>query len=156
MKKLIALAVLLCLCLCGCAPEPAAPTYSFEDLTIQIPEDYNNLSDEEFAQGLSFVFGLDPIAINGMREPKSTFEAYGLTLDLEKYGRFLQMTNDVSAEITKKDGVLYFTYASGEFTYVVSLWETQEAYWTVQAYCPTADYSTAEADIWDILKSVKV
>lgn len=156
MKKLLPLLLVLCLLMAGCSPEPAAPSYSFGDLTIQIPEDYINLSDEEFASGLAFVFGLDPIAVNGMREEKATFEAYGLSLDLEKYGRFLQMTNEVTAEIQKKDGVLHFTYESGEFTYVVSLWKTEEAFWTVQAYCPTADYSNAKSDIWNILKSVTV
>ena len=156
MKKLIALTVLLCLCLCGCAAKAVAPTHSFGDLSIQIPETYINLSDEEFAQGLAFVFGLDPIALNGMREEKATFEAYGLELDLERYGDFLMMSNQVDADLSKKDGVLYFTYTSEEFTYVVSLWETEEAFWTVQAYCPTADYSNAKSDIWNILKSVTV
>ena len=156
MKKLILLLLVLSLFLTGCGAKETTAPHAYEDLTIHIPTDYIDLSDEEFAQGLAFVFGLDPIALNGMREEKATFEAYGLELDLERYGDFLMMSNQVDADLSKKDGVLYFTYTSEEFTYVVSLWETEEAFWTVQAYCPTADYSKVKSDIWNILKSVTV
>ena len=156
MKKLVSLLLVLCLCLAGCHAESAAPSYTFEDLSIQIPEDYINLSDEEFAEGLMFVFGQDPIAVNGLREEKATFEAYGLELDLETYGNLICKSNNVAGELEQKDGIWTFSYESSEFTYVVTLWETEEAFWTVQAYCPTADYSKVQKDMWDILSSVTV
>ena len=56
----------------------------------------------------------------------------------------------------EKEGIRTFSYESGEFTYVVTLWETEEAFWTVQAYCPTADYGDVKGDIWEILSSVTV
>jgi len=93
MKKLILLLLLLSLCLVGCGHESAAPSYAFDDLSIQIPEDYINLSDEEFAEGLSFIFGHDPIAVNGLREAKAVFAAYGLELDLQTYGNLLAKSN---------------------------------------------------------------
>ena len=89
MKKLILLLLLLSLCLSGWGHESAAPSYAFDDLSIQIPEDYINLSDEEFAEGLSFIFGHDPIAGNGLRDEKAVFAAYGLELDLQTYGNLL-------------------------------------------------------------------
>ena len=156
MKKLILLLLLLSLCLSGCGHESAAPSYAVDDLSIQIPEDYINLSDEEFAEGLSFIFGHDPIAVNGLREEKAVFAAYGLELDLQTYGNLLAKSNNVSSELTQKDGIWTFTYESGDYTYVVTLWETEEAFWTVQAYCPTADYSKVKGAMWDILSSVTV
>ena len=57
MKKFLALILVLSLFLSGCAHEAADPSYAFDDLSIQIPEDYINLSDEEFAADLAFVFG---------------------------------------------------------------------------------------------------
>ena len=66
------------------------------------------------------------------------------------------MSNQVNAQLQEKDDVRFFSYKAGEYTYVVSLWETEEAFWTVQAYCPTADYSKVKNDIWDILSSVTV
>ena len=156
MKKLILLLLLLSLCLSGCGHESAAPSYAFDDLSIQIPEDYINLSDEEFAEGLSFIFGHDPIAVNGLREEKAVFAAYGLELDLQTYGNLLAKSNNVSSELTQKDGIWTFTYESGDYTYVVTLWQTPEAFWTVQAYCPSESYSKAKDEMWRILSSVKV
>ena len=156
MRKLFSLVLVLSLLLAGCGHESAAPSYAFQDLSIQIPEDYINLSDEEVAQGLDFLFGKDPLAVNGLREEKATFEAYGLEMDLQKYGNLLMYANNVRSDLEEKDGVLYFTYTSADLTYVVSLWETDAAYWTVQVYCPTADYNKVKGDIWEILSSVTV
>ena len=156
MKKLIAIFLLLSLLLTGCGQKAAVQSHTFDDLTIRIPEDYINLSGEEYAGQLDFIFGLDPIAVNGIREEKATFEAYGLEMDLPSYGKFLMMSNNVSGELEEKDGIHTFTYASGDYTYVVTLHETAEAFWTVQAYCPTEDYSKAKSDMWSILSSVTV
>ena len=156
MKKLFALILVLSLCLTGCGTKPAAPSYAFEDLSIQVPEDYINLSDEDFAADLAFVFGKDPIAVNGLREEKATFEAYGLSLDLESYGRFVILANNVSATLEQTDGIYTFSYTSGDFTYVVTVWETETAFWTVQAYCPNENYGSVKDDMWEILSSVTV
>lgn len=156
MKKLLSLLLALTLCLAGCGPEPAAPSYAFDDLSIRIPQDYINLSDGEFAEDLDFVFGLEPITVSGLREPKATFAAYGLEPNLEQYGQALIKANQVNADLAEKDGICCFTYEAGAYTYLVSLWETKDAFWTVQAYCPTADYSKAYGDMWEILCSVTV
>ena len=156
MKKALLLLLILCMCMSGCGADIATAPHSFQDLTIQIPVDYIDLSDEEFAQDLSFVFGKDPIALNGHREEKALFAAYGLELDLQRYGDLLMKSNNVTSQLSEKDGILHFSYTSGDFTYVVTLWETDEAFWTVQAYCPTQDYSKVQKDIWNILSSVTV
>ena len=156
MRKLIPLLLVLSLFLSGCAHEAANPSYAFDDLSIQFPEAYINLSEEEFAADFDFVFGLDPIAVSGLREEKSAFEAYGLDLDLENYGSFIILANNVSATLEQKDGIYTFSYTSGDFTYLVTIWETKDAFWTVQAYCPTEDYSKAKSDMWSILSSVTV
>ena len=156
MRKLFALILVLSLCLTGCSTKSAAPSYAFDDLSIQIPEDYINLTDEDFAADLAFVFGKDPIAVNGLREEKATFEAYGLDLDLQSYGSFVILANNVSAALEQKDGIYTFSYASGDFTYVVTVWETETAFWTVQAYCPNEDYGSVKGEMWEILSSVTV
>ena len=156
MKKLILLLLAISLCLAACGAEEATTPHVYEDLTIQIPSDYIELSDEEFAEGLTFIFGKDPIAVNGLREEKATFQAYGLNLDLQTYGNLLIKSNNVSVQLEEKDGILTFTYASGDYTYMVTLWETEEAFWTVQAYCPTADFNKVKGNMWQILSSVTV
>ena len=158
MKRILSLILVLALSigiLSGCGvKETTAHTY--EDLTISIPTDFIDLTGDDFAEGLAFVFGLDPIAVNGLREEKATFEAYGLDLDLQGYGSFILKANKVSSKLQQNDGYLSFSYTAGDYTYIVTLWETEDAFWTVQAYCPTADYAKAEKDMWKILKSVTV
>ena len=156
MRNCILLLLILCLTFTGCAAEPADPVHTFDDLSIQIPTGYINLSSEEFAADLNFVFGLDPIAVNGLREEKATFQAYGLNLDLESYCNFVILANNVSATLEQKDGIYTFSYESGEFTYIATIWETEDAFWTVQAYCPTKNYAKAKKDMWNILRSVTV
>ena len=156
MKKLILLLLVVSLCLSACGSKETTAAHTYEDLTIQIPTDFIDLSGEDFAEGLDFVFGLDPIAINGMREEKATFQAYGMELDLQRYAQLVIASNNVSSQLEQRDGITTFTYASGDFTYVVTLHETEDAFWTVQAYCATADYSKAESKIWEILSSVTV
>ena len=156
MKKALLLLLILCLCLTGCGAKETTAPHSFEDLTIRIPTDYTDLSGEEFAQDLTFVFAKDPIALNGHREEKALFAAYGLQLDLEAYGDLLMKSNNVNSTLEQKDGIWNFSYTSGDFTYVVTLWETESAFWTVQAYCPAEEYSKIQKDIWNILSSVTV
>lgn len=156
MKKALLLLLILCLCLSGCGADVATAPHSFEDLTIEIPVDFIDLSKEDFAQDLSFVFGKDPIALNGHREEKALFAAYGLELDLQRYGDLLMKSNNVNSNLEQKDGIWNFSYTSGDFIYVVTLWETESAFWTVQAYCPAEEYSKVQKDIWNILSSVTV
>ena len=156
MKKFILLLVVLSLCLSGCGAKETSAPHAFQDLTLRIPTDYIDLSGEAFAEGLDFVFALDPVTINGLREAKETFTAYGLELDLQTYGELLMESNHVRSQLDQKNGIWHFSYTSGDFTYVVTLWETEEAFWTVQAYCPTADYDSVSDDIWEILSSVTV
>ena len=156
MKKLVVLLLVFALCLTACGESVPMVAHTHEDLTISIPENYIDLSEDEFAQSLGFVYGLDPIAVNGLREPKETFTAYGLELDAQRYGEFVIMANKVSAKVKETDGILNFSYESGGYTYVVTVWETEEAFWTVQAYCPTENYNKVKNDMWEILSSVTV
>lgn len=156
MKKLFALLLVFSLFLTGCGVKEASVSHSIEDLTIRIPAGYIELTGEDFAAGLTFVFGKDPIAVNGMREEKATFEAYGLSLDLQRYGELIMLSNNVSSTLEQQDGIWTFTYDAGGFTYMVTLQETADAFWTVQAYCPKEEYGSAKGEMWEILSSVTV
>ena len=129
MKKLLCvfLAICLCLSLCACGQEETATvSHTYEDLTISLPENFIDLSDEAYAAGLTFLQGLDPIAVNGVREEKSVFANYGLELDLERYAKLVPMANNLSVQPTEKEGILTFSYEATtdgvSYTYVVTLW----------------------------------
>ena len=163
MKKLfcIILAACLCLGLCACGKDDTATVpHTYDDLTICLPADFIDLTGEDYAAGLAFLQGLDPIAVNGLREEKALFASYGLDLDLERYAKLVILSNNLTMQPEEKDGILTFSYEATtdgvSYTYVVTLWETANAFWTVQAYCPTADYNKVKDDMWKILSSVTV
>lgn len=156
MKKWIALFLVVSLCLTACGDKLTLDPRTHGDLTIGIPEDFIDLSQEDFAAGLDFIYGLDPMAVNGLREEKAVLAAYGLDLDLQRYGELVIKGNNVESALSQRDGILTFTYEANGYTYLVTLWETEAAFWTVQAYCPTADYARVQDQMWQILSSVTV
>ena len=154
MKKVFLLLLIVSLCVSGCSAKENTAPHNHEDLTIRIPTDYIDLSGEEYAQDLTFIYGLAPVTVSGLRDDKSMFTAFDL--DLNGYGRLVLELNNLGSELTEKDGIPTFTYEANRYTYLVTFWETESAYWTVQAYCPTADYDSVSDDIWEILSSVTV
>ena len=152
MKKPFALLLALVLCIgliSGCGAKKLS--HSHDGLILRLPEDYLDLSDETYAQEWDFMYGLAPITLSGLQDEKSLFDT-----DLQGYGQLILKSNDLSSTLTEKDGIPTFTYESGSYTYVVTLWETKDAYWTVQAYCPTADFQEVKDSMWDILADIKV
>ena len=156
MKKRIALFLVIALCLVGCGDAPSLVSHTHEDLTISIPEDFLDLSDADFAADMDFAYGLDPIGIIGLREEKAVFAAYGLELDLQQYGALVIKGNNVDCTLTEKDGIPTFTYEANGYTYVVTIWQTEEAFWTVQAYCPAERFADSQSQMWEILQSIAV
>ena len=163
MKKFFCafLAICLCLGLCACGQkEVATVPHTYEDLTIHLPENFIDLSEEAYASGLAFLQGLDPIAVNGIREEKAIFASYGMEMDLARYAKLVTMANNLGVQPVEKEGITTFSYEATtdgvSYTYVVTMWETDAAFWTVQAYCPTANYGSVQNQMWEILASVKV
>ena len=155
MKKILCL-ILAVLLLTGCGVRETTAPHTHEDLTIHIPVDFLDLSEESFAESLTFVYALDPIAVNGIRESKETFRAYGLELTLEQYSNLVMKANNVAGDLAQKDGIWTFAYTSGDYAYIVTSQETADAFWTVQAYCPANQLKKCEKDMWKILSSVTV
>ena len=154
MKKVLLLLLIVSLCLSGCSAKETTAPHTHEDLTIRIPTDYIDLSGEEYAQDLTFIYGLAPVTVSGLRDDKSMFTEFNL--DLNGYGQLILEINNLSSQLTEQDGIPTFTYEANRYTYLVTLWETEDAYWTVQAFCPTADYEAAKDQMWEILASIKI
>ena len=66
MKKVLLLLLIVSLCLSGCSVKETTAPHTHEDLTIRIPTDYIDLSGEEYAQDLTFIYGLAPVTVSGL------------------------------------------------------------------------------------------
>ena len=159
MRKHFVLLLVLVLCiglLSGCSAKETTAPHTHEDLTIRLPLDYLDLSEKPYATEYNFLYGLDPITVCGLRDEKVLFEDHDLHLTLETYGQLVLQTNGLDSNLTQTEGFWCFTYEAVGYTFVATLRETEEAFWTVQAYCPTEKYDKASDQMWEILKSVTV
>ena len=157
MKRYFVLLLALVLCITlvsGCSAKETTAPHVHQDLTIRLPLAFLDLSDRDYAAQYDFLYGLDSVIVSGLRDEKSLFD--GSDLDLQTYGKLVLAVNELDCALTETDGICYFAYEAGDYTYVVTLWETGEAFWTVQAYCPTQEYSQVSGQMWEILRSVSV
>jgi len=157
MRKCFALLLALMLCiglLTGCSANETTAQYTHHGLTITLPSEYLDLSEKPYAADYDFMYGLVPVIVSGLQEEKKLF--LDNEMDLEGYGEFMMAANAIAGEWIRKDGVPTFTYEADGYVYTVTLWETEESFWLVQAYCPEKDYSAVSTQIWEILSSIKV
>ena len=159
MRKHFVLLLALVLCitlLSGCGAKETTAPHTYEDLTIRLPIEFLDLSQASYAAEYDFMWGLDPVIVSGLRDEKARFETAGLDLSLEDYGTLILQSNGVSSSLYHTEELLHATYEKSEYIYVVTFWETKNAFWTVQAYCPQEDYQQVIPQIQEILSSVSV
>ena len=157
MRKHFVLLLALVLCiglLSGCSAKETSAPHSHEDLTIRLPLEFLDLSDAAYAAQYNFMYGMEPITVSGLRDAKTMFS--GFDLNLQQYALLVLELNGLDCSLSQTDGIWNFTYEADGYTYMVALYETREAFWTVQAYCPTDSFSQVSSQMWEILKSVTV
>ncbi len=160
MKRLFAMALLLALCVgltAGCAD-----TYQHircSGLEMKLPAYFENKSSQSYASGYDFLYAYGGTGFLGIREKRADFPAGYENMDLEAYGKFVIFGNQLSCELTQKDGFYTFTYESsapeGDLTYIAIVLADEDAFWTVQAYCLSSFYEENADFMWKTLKSAK-
>lgn len=153
MKRLIVLLMaLMCLCsLSACGAKEA--TLTFADLSVSVPASFVALHEEPAFADYDFIFSDGRMTLAGIREEKTLLPE----LTLETFGQLVIHTHDLDCQLLQSDGITYFNYEAGSpaFTYTVGIWETKDAFWTVQTYCKSDDYAAVREEMWQLLRSVK-
>lgn len=161
MKRLFAVALLLIFCiglLCGCQED--TQTIHANDLQMKVPAYFVDKSNESYAKDYDFLYAYGGTGFLGIQEKRSDFPEGYEKMDLEAYGRFVIYGNQLSCELTEKDGFYTFTYEKeapeGDLTYVAIVLCNENAFWTVQAYCLTDFYPENAAFLWKTLTGAKI
>lgn len=161
MKRLFCLTMVFALCFC-CVAGCGSNTKTFEKngLSLKLPTYFEDKSDESYASGYEFLYTYGGIGFLGTKENRWEFPEGYENMDLEAYGKFVIYGNQLSCELTEKDGFFTFTYEKdapeGKLTYVTVLLESKDAFWTLQAYCVSSFYEENAAFLWKSLKSAKL
>ena len=157
MRRAFSLALSLLL-LVGSLAGCSAQHWRYEELSFTLPSDFQNRSAEGYAADFDFLFENGTVAIAGIRETKHALSGFG-NLDDAAYAQLVIQYNGLTCESFQKGDLLCFRYeaVSGgiPMTYLCAVYEAENSFWQVQAYCATADLPAQEQTMWGLITSMK-
>lgn len=161
MKRLFCLAIVIFLCfgsLCGCNDD--TKVYERNGLSLELPAYFEDKSSESYASDYAFLYTYGGTGFLGICENRWDFPSGYENMGLDAYAKFVILGNNLSCELEKKDGFYTFSYEKdapeGKLTYVAIVLESEDAFWTVQAYCLSSFYPENTAFLWESLKTAKL
>ena len=161
MKRALCLvfALLLTFSLTGCNP---TRTISSIELTMEVPEDMKDVSQNEDVLGYGFNFAMenDELFICGLRQDMSDIEN-GRTMTLEEYTHQLIQLYGLEGRVThgerKSRGYMYLRFTipleSGINEYLCGAYRCDGAFWLIQMNGLTKNFD--EATWYEYLDSVE-
>ena len=157
-KVFVAL-LLVATLLCGCAALQQEQTVTCGELSITLPNSFEDWSDDPSADGLSFSYANTRVGVCGVFESKEYLQAYIPDLDAKQYAELFVETNGLTSTIEVVDGIPSFTYTaegSPTFQYLCGVFESGENFWVVQTYCILEDFEEYQGDMWNYIASVSI
>lgn len=151
--RLIALLAVLCLIFCGCAKEDQVVTV--QELTITVPGDYIDCSMEDYAASYTMVYGSKTGAVMALKELRSTFAEYGMeNMSVMEYAELLKEGYQLDTALVESNGMVSFTFENQGNTYLAGAFATEDAFWLIQAGCPSGNFNSQKETLQKILNSV--
>ena len=139
---------------CGCS----AQHWRYEELSFILPGEFQNCSSESYAADFDFLFDNGTVAIAGIRETKQALADFG-AIDAASYTQLVIEHNELSCRSIEQKGLWCFSYAAVShgtpMTYLCAIYEAEQSFWQIQAYCPTAVFPANEDAMWDWILSMK-
>jgi len=152
--------VLGTLLLAGCAKILPEQTIVCDELSITLPGNFLDMSDEEFAQEFEMVYGITNLAVCVIKEPVADLISIFPDMNAEEYAQLAVDTYGLDATVEVIDGIPSFTYEAQasemEFTYLVGIFKSETNFWMVQCYCNRAEYAQKQSQMWEYITSVKI
>ena len=127
--------------------------FTYEELTLYMPEEFGDMSQQAGLGIYDFVVGNDDAAICAARND-------GVGYSYLDYAKLVASATDKSGQVTDHGGYATFSYqASGfgmDFQYTVGIFPSGDQMWIVQAYCQTKNVEQWDAALQAILASVEI
>lgn len=154
MKKIIvSLLLSAILLLAGCTAKPR--TFSANGLSITLTEDFENSGYSSY----SAAYASDDVFAVTLKEDFVYFEK--LPSSLTEYAEILRDANQLDADITEKDGLVYYTYDIYDIdtqelsdVFYVFVYQTEDAFWSVQFAVDADAIEKQQENIFTYAKSV--
>ena len=154
MKRVVI--VILCLLmvtslLCACGKDVGEKTFTYKNISMTIPDNYEDMSEEEDAEYLDFAVGKGVNIVMGTK-------VYGFTA--EDYVKYSDFGSEISKDFEERNGYIYFQYKYSEkgidYLYDVGLFDDNGDLWIIQVSSLEEHYSKKQDTILAILDSVTV
>ena len=130
------------------------------ELTIYLPEEFVDLSEESYAAEFDFLYQNSAVAVAGIREAKATLPVLDGPPTVQYYAEMLMDHNDLPGRPEQKDGIWYFSYeavsAGTPMTYICAVYDCVDCFWLVQTYCRSEAFPAQQAHMWQYLSSVTI
>ena len=144
----------------GCNGTEKETTFTCGELSITLPAEYKDLSQQDYAADFDFLYGLPNEAVLGFKQARASLETSRPNLTAKEYAQLFIDAAELSCAVEELDGLVFFTYSAmagdTEVTYLCSAFKSEINFWIIQFYCPSNTYSQHEADFIRYLRSVKV
>lgn len=160
MKKIVCM--LLCLVMLGslltaCGEDSdKLKSYTYDEVTIQVPSSLKEDKDTIEGTGFSFCLSNNSMVVIGLCEDVSIL---GESITEEEYVDMMVQANGLNATLEKYNGHTLFVYTSDVsvgFTYVGCCYKHGDEFWTIQAYTPTSAYNKNKDTLFDIVTSAQI
>lgn len=162
MKKVLLLALVFVLSaslLLGCGSLTGEQTVTCNELQLTIPGSFEDWSSDSVEEGIAFNYAGRKIGICGIFEDKAYLQEFLPDIDTQSYAELFVETNALISQVGTVDGIVTFEYTvSGDpsATYLCGVFESQENFWVIQAYCEADDFADCKADMWSYIRTVTV
>ncbi len=156
MKNFLRLIPLLLVCLLllsACSKPAAEKTFTFENMSITLTEDFEQAATMSF----DALYNAGEIAVFVLKDPMD--EELPADLSLKEY---LEGVDDAfemnGSDVVTEDGLTYLTYTNENegvpAIFVTVAYKSGEAFWLLQFGCAASDYNRFKDDIFTYAKSV--
>ena len=151
--RLLALLAVVCLIFCGCSVEDK--TITVDNMTMSVPGNYMDFSKEDYAAGYALVYGSQSGAVMVLKENRADFEAYGLAdMTAMDYVELLEQGYQLTNITEQSNGMVTFQFDNQGNTYLAAVFADEDAFWLIQAGCPSDGFAKQEETFRNILNSV--
>jgi len=157
-RFLAVLCLFLAVCLLvGCDSYPEGNSFTYQDLTITLPGDFEELYKGTASKDADFFYGRDTLIVMGLSEKKSDLKP----MSLEEYTAYVIQGNELTCTPERSGTGYVFSYEAtvsdtSSYTYVVTTFAGDTNFWILQFYCPTEKFHENKAEIDMILEGIKL
>jgi hypothetical protein len=139
------------------AAGPAGKVFTAEGFAITLDDSFTEVETTRVA-AYNSTNNMMAVAVVVEKETFESIETFGLTSDmsLEIYATFGILTEERDSTVEEKDGLTYFTYETGTFSYMAVAYRGADAFWIVRFGSTTENFDSLTDQFFAWAKSVEV